>query len=181
MYVLPLSRPMAIATRSPSFSSVVDRFFDESLDRFIGSARALAETRTPTMDVRESDTGYTVVLDVPGATREQLKVQVEGRRVTVSSVRSNEKTNAESDVAEPKAEAATDKPAAARAESADKPVAPKADRVIYRERSTVAYARTIVLPAEVDQAASQAKFENGVLTLLLAKQTPAGASQLAIA
>ena len=56
-----------------------------------------------------------------------------------------------------------------------------AERVLYRERPTAAYARTVVLPAEVDQAQSQAKFENGVLTLTLAKKVPAGATQLSIA
>ena len=40
---------------------------------------------------------------------------------------------------------------------------------------------TVSLPAEVDQTASQAKFENGVLTLTLAKKVPAGATQLNIA
>lgn len=39
------------------------------------------------------------------------------------------------------------------------------------------YARTVVLPAKVDQAQSQAKFESGVLTLTLAKKVPAGAKQ----
>ena len=56
-----------------------------------------------------------------------------------------------------------------------------AERVLYRERPVAAYARTVVLPAEVDQAQSQAKFENGVLTLNLAKKVPAGATQLSIA
>ncbi len=55
------------------------------------------------------------------------------------------------------------------------------DRVLCRERSAAVYARTVVLPAEVDQAQSQAKFENGVLTLTLAKKVPAGATQLSIA
>jgi HSP20 family protein len=53
--------------------------------------------------------------------------------------------------------------------------------VLYRERSTAAYARTLVLPAEVDQTQSEAKFENRVLTLTLAKKVPAGATQLSIA
>ena len=52
--------------------------------------------------------------------------------------------------------------------------------MIYRERSAPNYARTVVLPAEVDQAASQARFENGVLTLTLAKRVPAGATQFSI-
>ena len=79
------------------------------------------------------------------------KVLVEGRRVSIETV----------DL--PKAEAPKD-----------------AARSLYRERSTARYARTVSLPAEVDQTASQAKFENGVLTLTLAKNVAAGATQLNI-
>ena len=116
------------------------------------------------MDVAESDAAYTIVFDVPGTTREQLKVSVEGKRVVLSTVAASEA-------------------AAAPAEGAEAPVADTklTERVLYRERSAAAYARTVVLPAEVDQAQSQAKFENGVLTLTLAKKVPAGATQLSIA
>ncbi|HEV7914829.1 MAG TPA: Hsp20 family protein, partial [Albitalea sp.] len=55
------------------------------------------------------------------------------------------------------------------------------ERVLYRERSTARYARTISLPAEVDQAASQAKVDNGVLTLTLVKKVPTGARQINVA
>ncbi len=53
--------------------------------------------------------------------------------------------------------------------------------MLYRERLTAVYSRTVVLPTEVDQATSQARFENGVLTLSLTKKVPAGATQLNIA
>lgn len=119
------------------------------------------ETRVPRIDVLESDTTYSVVLDMPGAVKEQLKVSVEGRRVIVSTVAP----------AAPEGDATK---AEASAPAADAP------RVLYRERSAPVYARTIVLPAEVDQAASQARFENGVLTLTLAKRVPAGATQISI-
>ena len=162
MFVLPLARSHRVAV-APAFSTALDRLFDESFDRFLGGAKAGVETRMPTMDVSESDGAYTIVLDVPGSTREQLKVSVEGRRVTLTS--------------------AVAAPSAAKAEGQDQPVAETkpADRVLYRERSAAIYARTIVLPTEVDQDASQAKFENGVLTLTLAKKIPAGATQLSIA
>ena len=43
MFVLPLARATAVR-RSPalstSFDRIVDRFFDESFDRFVGSAAA---------------------------------------------------------------------------------------------------------------------------------------------
>src|SRR6478736_2831567 len=168
MFVLPLSRPASLVRRTavtPSFGgSAIDRLFDESFDRFFGGSTAGADTRTPAMDVSESDAAYTLVFDVPGTTREQLKVSVEGKRVVLGT-------------------AAVAVEAAAPAEGKEAPVADSkpADRVLYRERPAAAYARTVVLPAEVDQAQSQAKFENGVLTLTLAKKVPAGATQLSIA
>jgi len=162
MFVVPLARASALAPRA-AFGTALDRLFDESFDRFFGGTRSGAETRTPSMDVSESDTAYSVVLEVPGATREQLKVSIEGRRVTLASVQTSEKS------VRPEGDAQV---------TAD---AKPAERVLYRERSASAYSRTIVLPTEVDQAASQAKFENGVLTLTLAKKVPAGATQLSIA
>jgi len=167
MFVLPLARATAVR-RSPalstSFDRVVDRFFDESFDRFVGSAPAAAETRTPALDVFESDTAYTLAFDVPGATREALKVSVEGRRVTLATV------------APQAAEAGAD--AKETAPAAD---AAPAERPLYRERTAAVFARTVSLPAEVDQQASQARFENGVLTLVLAKKVATGATQLQIA
>ncbi len=52
--------------------------------------------------------------------------------------------------------------------------------MLYRERGLPRYERTIVLPAEVDQATSQAKVDNGVLTLTLAKKVPTGALQISV-
>ena len=167
MFVLPLARATAVR-RSPalatSFDRIIDRFFDESFDRFVGSTETAAATRTPALDVLESDTAYTLAFDVPGATREALKVSVEGRRVTLATV-SLQAVEAGADAKDAKA-------------AAD---AAPTDRPLYRERTAPVYARTVSLPAEVDQQASQAKFENGVLTLVLAKKVATGATQLQIA
>ncbi len=167
MFVLPLARATAVS-RSPalstSFDRIVDRLFDESFDRVVGSVKASAAARTPALDVFESDTAYTLAFDVPGATREALKVSVEGRRVTLTTASPvAAETSADAKVASPAADA--------------QPV----QRPLYRERNAPVYARTVSLPAEVDQQASQAKFENGVLTLVLAKKVASGATQLQIA
>ena len=106
--------------------------------------------RSPRIDVVESNDAYTVILDMPGATKDQLEISVEGQKVKVST-----------------------SPAAA-------PGSDEKSRVLYRERSMAAYARSVVLPAEVDNAKSQARFENGVLTLTLAKRTPAGAARISV-
>jgi HSP20 family protein len=149
MFVLPLPRSASRATFS--------RVADDSFDRFFSNAVAAASTRSPALDVSETDTAYTVSFDVPGVTREQLKVSVEGRKVSIETVDASKPVDVPADA--PKADAA---------------------RSLYRERGTARYARTVSLPAEVDQGASQAKFENGVLTLTLAKKVASGATQLAI-
>jgi HSP20 family protein len=145
MFVLPLSHS---TSRRLVGNRAVDRLFDESLDRLLGGAASSA--RTPAIDVRETDNAYTVVLDVPGVGKEQLKVTVEGRRVSVETAEQ------------------------AAAEAKD------GERVLYRERSSARYSRTVSLPAEVDEAASSAKFDNGVLTLTLPKKVATGATRLSI-
>ena len=167
MFVVPYVRPVH-RLAAPQFSRYLDRFFDDAFDR--------ADVRTPALDVSETDAAYIVSFDLPGATREQLKVTAEGRRVTVETVA--QPVEATKDVANGASNVAAQDAAPETPKEADRPA--RGPRVLYRERSAVRYARTVSLPAEVDQAASSAKFENGVLTLTLAKKMPAGARQIAI-
>jgi HSP20 family protein len=151
MFVYALPRPAPVAARQ--FSRALDRFFDDATDRYFGGARPGSAARTPALDVSETDSHYTVALDVPGITREQLKVTIEGRRLSIETVA----------------------PAEAKAEASSGDASKDESRVLYRERGTAQYSRIVSLPAEVDPAASQAKVENGVLTLTLAKKVPTGA------
>ena len=153
MFVLTPAR----AAHRIASTSHVDRLFDESLGRLFGTAPV--NTRIPAMDVSETDTAYTVAFDVPGAAREQLKVSVLGRRVTLETAQP------------PKPEVA---------EAANASVAGPS-KLLYRERSAAHFARTVSLPAEVDAASAQARFENGVLTLTLTKKIATGSTQITIA
>ena len=158
MFVLPLTRSShALAHRAvaPQLARALDRLFDDSSDRYFGGGGADG-ARTPALDVTETDTSYTLTFDIPGASREQLKVAVEGRRVSVET----------DDAAQPAAETANGSDA--------KP------RVLYRERRAARYARTVSLPAEVDQSAAQARFDNGVLTLTLPKKVATGATRISV-
>jgi len=119
----------------------------DRLDSLFDDAPA---ARAPSMDVTESDTAYTVALNVPGVAKDKLKVSVEGRRVSIE---------AEQD---------------AETEKKD------GERIVYRERSASRYARSFTVANELDQGASSAKLDNGVLTLTLAKKVPAKAAQIAI-
>ncbi|HLQ19845.1 MAG TPA: Hsp20/alpha crystallin family protein, partial [Tabrizicola sp.] len=108
-------------------------------------ARALRQfdadvARTPALDISEDDKAYNVTVDMPGVAKEAVKVRVEGRRVHIET-------------ASEEAAAPTD-----------------GSRVLYRERRAARYARSFSLPVEIDQSQSQARFENGVLTLNLVKR-----------
>ena len=157
MFVYPVTRSAHLAAHRAAtarqFGRAIERLFDDSTDRLFGGAKAGSAARTPALDVAETDTTYVVTLDVPGVTRDQLKVTIEGRRLHVETPVAGD-------------DAAT----------AETP----AERVLYRERGLPRYERTIVLPAEVDQATSQAKVDNGVLTLTLAKKVPTGALQISV-
>lgn len=70
-----------------SFSSIVDRFFNESLARSGGSVF------TPKVDVIENETSFEVQLSVPGINKEDFKIEVNDNYLTVSGERkfTNEK------------------------------------------------------------------------------------------
>jgi HSP20 family protein len=141
MFIVPFNRE----TRQLS------RLFDDTFERFFTPAAAAESgARSPALDVAESDRAYTVKLEVPGVAKEDVKVSIDGRHVTVQAhaQRNEEKKDG--------------------------------DRVVYRERTESSYARTLTLPVEVDQAESGAKLENGVLTLTLPKRGTRTAAQLTI-
>ena len=54
------------------------------------------------------------------------------------------------------------------------------ERVVRRERYAGAVYRSFVLPVDIDEAASVATYENGVLALTLAKKAESQARKLTI-
>ena len=161
MFIVPLSRQ---ATRRATANvHGFDRLFDDAFDRLFAhpAASDSAPVRRPAIDVSESDSGYVVTLDVPGVTREDVKVSIDGRRVSI--------------VAEARATEAAPQPAADGATEAPR----STERVILRERAVASFARSFTLQSEIDQAASQAKLDNGVLTLTLVKRSPTS-TQIAV-
>jgi HSP20 family protein len=136
------------AAQNPVVGRLLEGALDESLARLFTAPSADVQARSPRMDVSETDTAYTVVLDMPGVSKAQLKVSVEGRKLSVETL------DAEA--------TATD----------------NAARALYRERKPAKYARTVSLPTEVDAAAAQANLVDGVLTLVLNKRVADGAIQV---
>lgn len=124
--------------------------FSRRVERLFSVDPDAVALRSPALDVSETDAAYTLQLDLPGVAKEAVKINIEGRRVNIDA----EQT----------------KPGAA----AD------GSQVLYRERAVTRFSRSLSLPKEIDQTASNAKLENGVLTLTLAKRVPTGSGQLSV-
>jgi HSP20 family protein len=147
MFLVPLTRNANDISRS------FDKLFDDGFfDRLLAPATTTGEpgTRSPALDVAETDREYTVTLDMPGITKDDVQVAIDGRRVSIE------------------ARTRTDE------EKKD------GDRLIYRERASTRYARSFTLPQEVDQTASSAKLDHGVLKLTLAKRSATTAARLQV-
>ena len=119
----------APAARTARF---VPRSYDRSLERFVGEAFSGAQR---SLNVAQDEKSWTLSLDVPGLSRDDLSIGIEGAVVRIES----------------KAEA--------------------------KRQVKAAYE----LPQDIDVATSEAKLENGVLTLKLGKRLPvSNVAQLAI-
>lgn len=114
MLFTPVIRRTAYA---PTLRSL-DRFFDAALQAPVAAANSCR--------IEQDDKAYTLRFDVPGVSREQLSIGIEGNVVRLETL-----------------------PEAARQ-----------------------YKAAYELPQDIDVAASEAKLENGVLTLKLAKVQP---------
>lgn len=102
------------------------------------------------MDVTETDNGYLIHSEMPGVKKEDIDVAIEGNQVTIT---------------------AEVKPEWEKNEGA---------RVLRNERYFGNIYRSFTLPAELDQSASVATYDNGVLELKLVKKAAAPGKRLAI-
>lgn len=122
---------------------VFSNLLDTMLDEFVASAAEGPRDSgafSPRIDVIETDAGYQVEADLPGVTKSDIKVSVDGQRVTIK--------------------------AEVRRETERK----EGETVLHAERVVRQYARSFELPQEVDDAQAVAKLENGVLMLTLPKK-----------
>ncbi|WP_428423230.1 Hsp20/alpha crystallin family protein [Methylibium sp.] len=141
MFVMPITRTAhrhAYNGQARDLSRAFDRLFDDTVERVFTTTKTA--TRQPALDLRETDQSYSVQLDLPGVAKEDVKVTIDGKRVSIeAAARSTVQTI-------------------------------EGERLLVRERSATAYARSFTLPVEVDESASQARLENGVLSLTLTKK-----------
>ena len=102
------------------------------------------------MDVTESENAYLIHSEMPGVKKEDIDVAIEGNQVTIT---------AEVKQAWEKKEG---------------------DRMLRNERYFGNIYRSFTLPAELDESASVATYDNGVLELKLIKKAAVAGKRLAI-
>ena len=102
------------------------------------------------VDVTENDKGYVVHAEVPGVRKDDIHVTIEGNQVSISAETKRESQKKEG------------------------------ERVLRNERYYGSSYRSFVLPTEIDESASEAKYDNGVLELKLAKKAAVTGRNLAI-
>jgi HSP20 family protein len=110
------------------------------------------ETTTPQikMDVKENEKAYTVYAEIPGVEKDNIHVDIDQNRVSIS--------------------------AEVKKESEEK----KGDVVLRSERYYGTVARSFTLENEIDEAAATARYTDGVLELTLPKRVTVAARRLSI-
>lgn len=102
------------------------------------------------IDLTENDKTYTIHAEVPGVNKEDIKVQVDGNRVSISAETKKEKEEKEG------------------------------ERIICRECYQGSSYRSFTLDSDVDETKAEAKYENGVLELILPKKNGKTSRQIEI-
>ena len=133
------------------YGPFADAGFDDLVRNFFRPVREARDSAVPIkVDVVEKGEAYVVHAEVPGVKKEDIHVTIEGNQVTIS--------------------------AEVRRESEQK----EGERLLRSERYYGAVYRSFVLPVELDEASSEAKYEGGVLQLTLKKKPQVAGRKLTV-
>ena len=136
-----------------SRSGLFDDFFKDFAPAFYVRplhGDALPEPSQIKIDVKEDDAAYTVHAEVPGVSKEDINVSIDGNVVSL------------------------------RAEVRQHDQKKDGEKLLRSERYYGAVARSFQLPVEVDAAQARARYDNGVLVLTLPKKQGNKTQRLAI-
>jgi HSP20 family protein len=135
-----------------SYEPRTDMAFDELFRGFFKPVRVEGASGPVTikMDVIETENGYLVHCETPGVKKDDIDVAIEGKLVTITAEAKRDWEKAEG------------------------------ARLLRSERYFGNIYRSFALPAELDEMACEAKYDDGVLELKLVKKAAAPGKRLAI-
>ena len=136
---------MTLVKRNGNFMSPLPVFFDDFLNRdlFDWGNLNFSDTNTtiPAVNIKETAENFIVEVAAPGMTKDEFKIELDGNKLTISSEKSNQKETKED------------------------------ERYSRKEFSYQSFQRTFDLHKEVvDTEKIEAKYENGLLHLLIPKK-----------
>ena len=135
------------------FDPLISDTFDAMFRRFMTPLRMDFQIPVEDMrvDVTESGESYKVTADLPGVSKDDINVSIDGNMVTIEAEmkRSKETTD-------------------------------KSGKVLRSERYSGLMSRAFTLTQDVDDTKASAKYEDGVLTLELPKKESIPSKRLAI-
>ncbi len=125
----------------------MDRIFNHTFRRF-GNDPVFQHffdnsVTVPEIDIQEDDRNYIVIVNLPGSNEENITVHLDGRVLTIEGEQSHSTRNRDA-----------------------------TGNIIFQERRSGAFQRSITLPGPVKQAAMKTDMKNGVLVITLPKQPP---------
>ncbi len=118
-----------------------DEVFNRSISEFVGTDFVM---NMPSVNVVESDTGFTLEVAAPGLAKDDFKIDIDRDRLFVSAEKKTEEEVTGEEVTEGK--------------------------FTRKEFNYSSFERSFFLPKSIDREAIEANYDNGVLSIVLPKK-----------
>ena len=134
--------------------SLFDSLFNDVLDS-TPSVMYRAGVGAPRVDVTEDEGAYTLEMELPGRTENDVNIELDHDNLTISSKVEEKET---------------------KEDKKDK----KKTKYILKERRYNEFSRRFALPSDVDEESISANFKNGILSINMKKKAIAAPKKIAI-
>lgn len=134
--------------------SLFDSLFNNTMDSVFNNYRTVS---VPKVDVKETENAYSLDMELPGRTENDVNIELDHNTLTISS----------------KKEETTEK-----SEGTEKNN--NSGKWLIRERRTSEFSRSFRLPEDVDNENVKATFKNGILNVMMPRKTLATPKRIAI-
>jgi len=145
----PISRYRSGAL-DDQFGRLIENMFEDFLTPLMPYSRQNDGPISPRLNVTETDKAFEVEAELPGVSKEDVKVTVDDQRVLIEAESKHESTKKDG------------------------------GNIVYAERTANKFVRSFTLPVAVNDANAEAKLENGILMLTLPKKETTQAKRLTI-
>ncbi len=132
---------MSLIRFTNNYPSVFDRFFNNDVFDYANRSSLNARSTMPSVNIKEGDDGFSIDFAAPGFSKEDFKIELNQKVLTVSSEMKTEE----------------------RAKSEN-------ERYSCQEFRYASFSRSFSLPEDVDDEKIDAKYQNGILSVVIPKR-----------